>query len=269
MKKTCGLTRVSSMTVNRFRDGEFAEVNKVGNPLEDASVNVRREDEWQEIWPSVDIPDSGALQYHIAARLDDTHSQGDPVTTIPDHANGFDLSGGSPTFEADVLNGEPVYRFDGIDDELEHDDATISQPYTVFAVVKGGDTNDEEAIWSSHSGTAGSDRAALDIRYGDDEYLLFAGETVSGGTPDTNYHIVTSVVDGSNSLVRVDGTEITSGDAGNFDLDGLMVGDTYTTVDRHLDGDLAELPLYPDRRTSQQIDDVEGALSDIYGISLA
>ena len=43
------------MTVNRFRDGEFAKVRQVGKPLDDASVKVRRDGEWDEIWPGVTV----------------------------------------------------------------------------------------------------------------------------------------------------------------------------------------------------------------------
>ena len=53
------------MTVQRYRDGAWGEVNKVGKPLDDVSVNVRREGEWQEIWPSVDIPDSVVNQWAV------------------------------------------------------------------------------------------------------------------------------------------------------------------------------------------------------------
>ena len=99
------------MTVNRFRDGEFAEVNKVGNPLEDASVLVRRDGEWDEIWPGVTVVedferDDPLDDYTRSSAFDTTSTtvfEGDTALT----ANGGSLS------RINSISGLPAYPIQG------------------------------------------------------------------------------------------------------------------------------------------------------------
>lgn len=73
------------MTVNRFRDGEFAEVNQVGNPLDDATVKVRRADEWDEIWPGNEF----AMIDNFEDSPDGVYGEGETLedyySTVGDH----------------------------------------------------------------------------------------------------------------------------------------------------------------------------------------
>ena len=104
------------MTVNRFRDGEFAEVRQVGKPLDDASVNVRREGEWQEIWPPVDIPDSVVYQWRTPI---DGLSDTDVVSTWPDSVGDNDGSGVGVTYNEGGFAGADAVSADGNDDLVE------------------------------------------------------------------------------------------------------------------------------------------------------
>lgn len=42
------------MTVHRYRNGEFEAVDAVGRPHEDATVRVRRGEDWEVVWPDTD-----------------------------------------------------------------------------------------------------------------------------------------------------------------------------------------------------------------------
>jgi len=117
------------MTVNRFRDGEFAEVNRIGQPLEDASVKVRRADEWDEIWPTDELDDSAVYRQ--------PWGEGSG-TTVSDVIGDKDGSiNGAQWFNDDNLEHDFGLSFDGIDDNVTSDqpDEIETNPNFMFAIT--------------------------------------------------------------------------------------------------------------------------------------
>lgn len=208
------------------------------------------------------IPDSTVL--HLDAR-EVAATDGDTLSTWRDQSDaGNDLTGGSPTYTADVQNGNPVLRFSG-GDYLDNSTPAVSQPITWMAVIKTTG-NGREAIGST---TNDADQRAQ-YRYDDGDYAYFHGDTtVKGGSTDTNFHVLTHISDGANSVLRVDGTEVVSGDAGPHTWGGLRIGNTYSGNEPH-DGDQAEhLVCDANLSSTGELAEQEQRLADGWGITLA
>ena len=213
------------------------------------------------------IPDSAIAQYDAQVLdLDD----GEGVTSWPDEIGDVGtLTGGTPTYQTDEINGNPAVVFDGTDDELDVDfDSDETQPYTIIIVAEIEDDDDDRgAAWGTPDG---SREPSLNkeynngwVMYGDDEDATF------GGQPPEQNEIITNVVDDDNTELRINGS---SQGTGTFtdDLDGLLLGqrgddfnDSFTT------GPIAEVMLYDDGLDSDEIDDEEERLSDKWGIDLS
>ena len=253
------------MTVQRYRDGAWGEVNKVGKPLDDASVNVRREGEWQEIWPPSDIPDSAVL--HLDATQEDLNDD-DPVSSLVDRSGeSNNLSGGTATFKTNVQNGNPVYRFDGVDDEYTRSSPTTNQPYTFIYVVQTNDNDEVQTPFSTQDDD--DERATLDHRLDGQDLLAFAGNSVGGASTTTNWQIISGIYDGASSVVRRNGADVLTRDVGTHPWGGFRVGDHYFADHRPLDGDLGELLFYTtDLSDTDELAQEEQRLSDKWGISL-
>jgi len=206
------------------------------------------------------IPDSGDLQARFAAK-DESFNDGESVTTITDQTgNGFDLTGGSPSYQKSVVNSKPVFRFDGVDDELDVNSDAISQPYSVFIVLSDNDT-------SSFGTAAAATSGKVRFQPGNgDFYRVTAGSRLDSGSNDGSFYIWSLVFNSSSSFARQNGTEVISGDLGSNPLDGFRIGANENN-EFYFDGDIAEVLVYPDKRTTSQITDGEAYISNEYGIS--
>lgn len=125
------------MTVNRFRDGAFSEVNRVGKPLDDSSVKVRRDGQWVDIWPSDAIPDSAINQW----RLDDVNS------VMADSIGDKDLTNNALSSVSGDFVGGAAADGDGVDDHasVSYDEfgSTLDGSVTIAFTIE---TDDSECI---------------------------------------------------------------------------------------------------------------------------
>ena len=214
------------------------------------------------------IPDSAIA--HFDATQED-FDDGDAVTTITDFSGeGNDLTGGSPQFVENVRNGNPVFRFDGEDDELGRSGPVIEQPFTWFVVSQIDDTNpsdgDDDAIFSSEDD--GDNRANFRARFSDqNDFNGFWGDSIRDGTPDENWNIYTGIIDGGDSEIRRNGSTLLSGDLGNHDHGGFLMGNTYVSG-HYLNGDVAEWVVTDDLLDSSAIAEEEERLASKWDISL-
>jgi len=205
------------------------------------------------------IPDSEDLHAHYDATTLGL-SDGDSVTTWADEtSNDHDLTAGdAPTFRTDVLSSNPVVRFDG--DYLDVAFSSQAQPNHVFVVVATHVTDEFGYVMDAESGS----RQA--IRYDDDgDMTLFAGSNGDVSySPGTSFHVFSVLFDGSDSQLRADGSDKTTGDPGDGELDGITLGDK-EDEGTPLDGDVAELLIYPMDK-SDVAADVESYLNDKWGV---
>jgi hypothetical protein len=215
------------------------------------------------------IPGSGDLH----ARYDATEisaSGGDNITSWTDETgNGHDLSSTTgQTYETSVINGNPVVRFDGTDDYMDVSFSAESAPNHVFAVVKYTSSPGDFSIWGALDvdttsqnflGTDGSDNWTLNGA---------SGERIGGGTPDTSAHIWSGFfnTDTNTSTLRLDGSQVDSGDVGDVDADGITLGSDGPN-DNHAPVDIGEVLVYPQDKSGIQ-SDVEDYLSNKWGITI-
>ena len=203
------------------------------------------------------IPDSEDLHARYDAREIDANDA-DPITSWSDETgNGHDLSGGDPTYVEDAIGGQPVVRFDGEDDLLSSsfsDEAQANHVFILFEIVSLGDDN--QAIFD---GATGSTHNIFIDESNDKEYNLFAGSRL--GDPantvanEGDRRILSALFDGSDSVLRLDGSDDTTGDVGSETLDGVTLAALGDGAD-HLNIDVLEVLVYPEGKTDKQ-DDIE------------
>jgi hypothetical protein len=210
------------------------------------------------------IPDSEDLH----ARYDATAisaSDGDSISTWSDETgNGFDLTAGTaPTFKTSIINGNPVVRFDGTDDFLDVAFSALSQPNHIFVVFQLNSTG--SATDSILDSANNSKRHAISHN-GSSSYGMFAGSGIDGGSPDTNPHIRSDLFNTTSSSLRIDGSQVASGDVGSESLDGFRAASRADDTD-FADVDIGEILIYPQEKSGIE-SDVENYLSDKWGITI-
>lgn len=213
------------------------------------------------------IPDSGLLHHYDAAQV--SAADGDPVSTWTDQQGNEDLTGTAPTYQTNVINGNPILRFDAVDDVLQSGAfaATVTQPVLIYAVTaqRVGVTDSQQYHWDGNAlnemmmvGNTDASGNTFDI---------YSGSYVSGSaTEDTNFHIHGAHYDGANSILRQDGTQTGSGDAGVDDLNGFTVG-AAGNGSRFAPLDACEYLIY-DATNAPTYTDIESYLSDKWGIAV-
>jgi hypothetical protein len=209
------------------------------------------------------IPDSGDLH----AQYDATElslNDGDSVTTWADETgNGYDLTAGTaPTYEASSINSNPAVSFDGADDFLDVDFSALTQPNTIFAVIRTDSVGENERIWDSSNGENdhsfyGSGSAI--------DYAINAGVNLRNGPVDTNNHIFSVLYNGPSSLLRIDGSDAVSGDAGTSSLEGYRLASTING--RYSAITVGEILVYPQDKSGIQ-SNVEQYLSSKWGVAV-
>lgn len=179
------------------------------------------------ITPPFDI--SQVKAWYKAGTL--TFGNGDPVTKFKDiSGNARHLRQSDPAkcplFVTGVIDGEPVLRFDGSNDELRSIAFSYNQPICVTMVVKRYNT-DFKYFFSSIDGPG---------------VAAFQGAVVSlfaGGAGDPSatiatgaFHLVTFEFNGSSSNIRVDGSVAgdSPGNPGSNNGNGFVLGNRYDST---------------------------------------
>lgn len=213
---------------------------------------------WETEGP--DIPDSAIAHYDAQALSGD---DGDAVSTWPDELGDYDATGGSPVIRDDGINGHRALEFDASSgDNFTASIGTRSQPNTVFAVVELDDSTDYRSVMDSN----GSERETV-FWSSSDGWNIFAGNNSPDGSTDTSVQLLSGLFDGSNSNMREDGTESTTGDAGSDGLVDLTIaGDS--DQGRTWSGYLGELVICDGAVTGSERDSYEQDLADKWGITL-
>ncbi len=211
----------------------------------------------------VTVPDAGELIARYDAQAL-SESDGASVSTWPDETgNGNDLTaGGPPTFNESGINTNPSLSFDGVDDYLNTALSTQNVPNTIASVVSldttgsfyqylyDGSNADEQSLQQTNNG----------------EWAYGAGTRSPDGPTDTQPHVFTALYNGSNSVLRIDGTEVHSGSAGTEALNGFEVG-RRPDGQFYADAQLGEILIYPSDK-SASFSDIESYLADKWGITL-
>jgi hypothetical protein len=215
---------------------------------------------------------------------------GQPVTVWGDSGAGsWNLTAVSaPTLKTNELNGQPVVRFDGVDDEMWTASMlgsilSAAQAQSVFVVQKQVSPvgNSVTYSWDS-SGGAASNELSAHLAIGPDVYHIDGSAVSLGYTravasqPWTDtWHIVEMIRDGTtNSSIAVEGNPltITTQNPGSFNTAGSAVfrmsGRAYiATPSYHFYGDIAELIIYNRVLTTLERDSIRNYLKQKWGIA--
>jgi len=239
-----------------IRDGSGSEIGaiRLGDGSEIAEVRTGAGD---VVFSA--IPDSGALKARYNFKEYSGTSSYSDLT-----GNGFDLVNGSITSVSDSINGHQAGEFDGSDDHVSTGGITAeSPPITTFAVARVDEDNKETVL-------SLNDSSEFNIRQRNGNWRMRGSSNLNAGSYTGNPRIVTCVWDGSNSVLRLDGSQVGTGDTSEPDVTNIGLGKRLSFNDNrfHLLGAIGEVLIYPDRRTSTQIDNVESYLSNEWDITI-
>jgi hypothetical protein len=186
-------------------------------------------------------------------------ADGDPLTQWDDSTgNARHLTGGSPSYQTAELNGLPVVRFDGTDDNFSVA-VSADASRTVFVVAKQtADAASKAVVGWPNNNNAVLGRGATATWC----YPGQLGEQSLGGTP-TNWTIVTLRF---NDAASLDGY-LDGGSATNFDpadaystATNMRVGARGDGTQRFWNGDVAEVVVYDTALSDTDREDVYDAL---------
>lgn len=211
------------------------------------------------------IPDS-AIAHWDATQL--AYNDGVTVDPWTDSEASLDMSAvGGPTFQTNVTNSQPAVQYDGTDDAHQSPTfSAVSQPATIFIVAKTDSSGDDDRFMDNN-GLQG-DRVIL--RNNSGEYQVYAGSfTNTAVSVDTNWHIHTVILDGANSALRIDGTEVWTGNPGTNGFEQLAFGADTDGNTAYLDGYEGEILPCSTRLSSSELDRQEQRMADKWGITLS
>ena len=181
------------------------------------------------------IPDS-AVAHYVADDYDEENG------VWPDRINNYDLTGSGPTLTQDGIGGEPAVEFQNSGDVLVNTDLYLQQPATYLVVLEIDSVgNDFCFIFTS------SDDDTRHVHWFDDSNDAFRyrgdSNSVTGEGPADDTTLTSTVFDGSDSLLRQDRDQTTSGDPGSSDQNGFRVG-ADDEGGQVLTGRIAEIRVY-------------------------
>lgn len=155
-----------------------------------------------------------------------------------------------PALKLSIRNGQPVIRFDGVDDNLQKvfTGGNLSQPYTTFAVyaLRSWNAGDTKVIYT---GTSDNPQWA-DVNL----WRMFAGVTVNTAvTADALWHVNSVEWNAGSTKYRLDGGSETTAAAnpGAAVMAGLVLGTTSTST-APADVDVMQVIVYPGLLTAVQ-----------------
>lgn len=195
--------------------------------------------------------------------------------TAADHI--VQATGGKlPTLQngaADLLNGQPVIRFDGGDclQGAFTNGGALAQPFTILAVAKMDATIvNDGAMHQLYDGDDGTNRMAIyqDSSTTPDQWALYAGAVLgSGDATDANWHILLAVFNNTSSGLWADGTALAAGAGGTQNPDGLTLGANNNQGSSYWKGDIAEVLIYDEDLATADKNQVAQYLATRYGLT--
>lgn len=182
---------------------------------------------------------------------------------------GPDLSAvGDPSVVADEKNGHNVVRYDGTDDAHEGVlGSERSPPYHFFCAFRLRDldatSSYNEYVLSTASSGGGHGFATN--QYGSSWRMWTSGGNINAGTPDTSWHIASALFNGQDSMLRIDGVDVVSGELGEDPWSDIAIGYFGGTEGSWSAVDVGEILGYSTDKTASQ-EDIESYLNTKWGV---
>jgi len=216
------------------------------------------------VFTASDIPDSANLH----ARYDFSNLSLGTTTNVPDETgNGHDLVNGSFSGVSVSINGVQAGQFDGANDLIGSNTFTaLSQPHEIFVLAELDTNNTTTFNYLFGSGSGIGQAEDIAFRTDSSEWFVFAGNLINGSN-NTGANILSFVADGSNSILREDGSQTASGNAGGREMDLIGLGGRFRDGDRYFPGKIGEVLIYVNR-DDQRRPDVESYLANKWGVTI-
>lgn len=176
-------------------------------------------------------------------------------------------AGQKPLYKTSILNSKAIMRFDGTDDNLLVTfAAALSQPYTVYAVVKPDAAPGVGASRQIIDGASSPNRAVLNLTQSTGTYTTYAGTANINGFAYTinEWDIIDLVYNGASSTGAMEGITTFAGNPGANSMGGLRVGSIYDLSQAFYSGDIAELIVYSGAHSAQDRATIRAYLSYYY-----
>lgn len=197
-------------------------------------------------------------------------TDGQNVQTWKDQSgNGFDLTETAPapaafynSTTANMINGHPSVYFGQVAGYFSTGAFSLSQPFTVYCVIRDNAGGSGGYVWTSST----SSPLCRFICIAD--YEVYANSaTMSGGTTDTTAHTTVQVLNGASSLIRVDGSQVASGNPGSAAIgSSLVIGNVWLGgASNPWKGPMGELIFYSVAHNTTQMQQNEAALKAKWG----
>jgi len=248
--------------------GEFAWGGESGWSSEvESSENIRITSDG--VQPATAPPPNGLVHRYDATNLSVT--DGETVSSWPDQEGSADLSGGiAPTYQSSTINVNAIVRYDGVDDYLEVEYATISEPYQIYVVGQMQTLTGSSPVIIVDGWSNAAHQIGQDIQNSTDKWYGYQGTPVRAGNADTNPHVFEGIFRAgpNNDEILTEGTQELAGDTGTAASDGLTVGTRGDTSGNYANVDVGEILIYDTELSSSQAIDVRQYLSDKWGIAL-
>lgn len=196
-------------------------------------------------------------------------TDGDRISTwanqqaVMDLTNGTGTNSNMPTYTANFQNGHPVLYFNETEKNwLAGSLSThMSQPTTfVFAIRHDGNSGTDYVCDGPPDGTG---RQIVWSNNGT-EMDGYAGSTFTSTHVSGSFDIYTYIFDGANSVIRANGTDVTSSDSGGgtTGCGGLTIGSRYNAPSEIGEVYAGEWCMFDARFTASEIDDMDAYLAD-------
>jgi len=170
---------------------------------------------------------------------------------------------GRPTWNATGINGLPSFDFAG-DDFLQYIGTVVSaQPFVVFIV--GRNDGDGSTYRNAFDGY-GAGRTLIYAAVTSKAIGAAAGSLVTSASTWTGTKQVTAVINGANSFVRVNGSQVQSGNAGAGTLAGVTLGRDPTAANWWI-GSIPEVFVVTGSLTGTELVTAESYLVNRYAIA--
>jgi len=224
------------------------------------TIDINGQELSVEVTDTSTIPDSVVHQYN--AKQLTGYTDGDSVGTRSDQSGSVDVTGNGG-YRANSLNGYPTVDYDGLNDRHSVSANSISTKYVVFAVISpdfSSSTSNDYAVWSSNA-------PVFVWRSGVSSWTLYGGNTDIYGSSTVEDAVMTAVVNGSNSIIRENGTETASGNAGSSDFGDVQIGFNNRKNERNFDGDIPFIEIH-NGNVSNGLQTREQKIADMWSITI-
>jgi hypothetical protein len=175
-----------------------------------------------------------------------------------------------PTYKTNIVNGKPVVRFDGTNDNLKTllFAAALTQPMTYVVVARETDLSVDTNNFLDNISGASTKFSGTYLTHPTNPsmYLIDSTTGIYGGSnADTNWHVYTVNWDATD-IARKDGVTQVSGNTGSGGATGISIGAT-NGASKFMHGDFAAALVYNRALTNVELNLIGRYYAAKYGIT--